>query len=173
MKEKEATVQAKQPASVDSFTIITSLTGETIARHSPQTVNLSTFGQQTAVDKQMLTSKTSDYGSSINGDYSSDRQLKLQSRQKYVYNSIVGHKSVVKATATNSTSTFSSVLSSPTASSSSSSSTTSSAPVVTNMYPYPETSNATAASGKDLNAYLERFERIYNNGQIANTYSYV
>lgn len=95
---------------------------------------------------------------------------------------------------TNSTSSFSSsVLSSPTTSSTSNSSQSpvQRQPVVTNLYPYSnqlssylvtEVADTNLPKERDLNAYLERFERIYNGedsnekavkSRQSNTYSYV
>ena len=135
------------------------------------------------------------YGSSDYSDNNSasSRQLKIQQRQKYVYNNI----SKPPRCKTNSTSSFSSVLSSPTTSSTSNSSQSpvQRQPVITNLYPYSNQlssylvtevadSKPQFAKEKSLNAHLERFERIYNADEVNssekvlrsqrnNTYSYV
>ncbi len=158
----------------------------------PKLKNLSTFAPYSTPHVQtdeLISSKINDlgyYGSSDYSDNSNTKQVKLQHRQKYVYNNITG-----KQIGTNSTSSFSSsVMSSPTASSSSSGSNTNQSPVVqrppliTNLYPYTNQLNDylvtevndTSISRvdeprKDLNSYLERFERIYNSDECNSTFN--
>jgi hypothetical protein len=158
----------------------------------PKLKNLSTFAPYSTPHVQtdeLASIKINDlgyYGSSDYSDNSATKQVKLQHRQKYVYNNIAG-----KQAGANSTSSFtSSVMSSPTASSSSSGSNSNQSPVVqrqplvTNLYPYTnqlndylvtEVNDTCGSRGeetrKDLNSYLERFERIYNSDECNSTFN--